>query len=190
MRCEALMEFARNADPRSFVFSKCLVVTKHTRNPEENSKAFTCAKHKGFPLLDTDCNWHSNTGTTWLVCLDLEEDEMIMRKLFWNKKDCRTSIFGAFDKRWGQWKITNREGGWANNNVAVVMISDKGGVYGKMKASVNPKLFSTQCPPHRLILASKAGQKQLPSDIESDTLFFFRTVLSDEMNLKVVSRAK
>ena len=61
---------------------------------------------------------------------------------------------------------------------AAVMISDRGGVYGKMKASVNPKLFSTHCPPHRLILASKAGQKELPADIEktvSDTLFFSRT---------------
>ena len=60
---------------------------------------------------------------------------------------------------------------------AAVMISDRGGVYGKMKASVNPKLFSTHCPPHRLILASKAGQKEIPADIEktvSATLFFFK----------------
>ena len=68
---------------------------------------------------------------------------------------------------------------------AAVMISDRGGVYGKLKASVNPKLFSTHCPPHRLILASKAGQKELPSDIEktvSDTLFFFKdsSVRQDE----------
>ena len=57
------------------------------------------------------------------------------------------------------------------------MISDRGGLYGKMKASLNPKLFSTHCPPHRLILVSKAGQKELPNDIEktiSDTLFFFK----------------
>ena len=71
---------------------------------------------------------------------------------------------------------------------AAVMISDRGGVYGKMKASVNPKLFSTHCPPpppHRLILASKAGQKELPTDIErtvADTLFFFKdsSVRQDE----------
>lgn len=60
---------------------------------------------------------------------------------------------------------------------AAVMISDRGGLYGKMKASINPKLFCTHCPPHRLILVSKAGQKELPVDIErtiSDTLFFFK----------------
>ena len=70
---------------------------------------------------------------------------------------------------------------------AAVMISDRGGMYGKLKASVNPKLFSTHCPPHCLILASKAGQKELPSDIEktvSDTLFFFKdsSVRQDEFN--------
>ena len=57
------------------------------------------------------------------------------------------------------------------------MISDWGGLYGNMKAILNPKLFSTHCPPHRLILVSKAGQKELPVDIEktvSDTLFFFK----------------
>lgn len=40
---------------------------------------------------------------------------------------------------------------------------------------VNPKLFSTHCPPHRLVLAAK-GQRELPDDVEktiSDTLFFF-----------------
>ena len=71
---------------------------------------------------------------------------------------------------------TNKLVGLTNDGAAV-MISDRGGLYGKMKASLNPKLFSTHCPPHRLILVSKAGQKQLPVDIEktiSDTLFFFK----------------
>ena len=60
---------------------------------------------------------------------------------------------------------------------ASVMLSERGGLFGKLKERISTKLFSTHCPPHRLVLASKAGQKELPSDIEktiSDTLFFFR----------------
>lgn len=60
---------------------------------------------------------------------------------------------------------------------ASVMVSERGGLYGKLKQAVNPKLFLTHCPPHRLILASKSGQKILPGDIEktvSDVLFFFK----------------
>lgn len=57
------------------------------------------------------------------------------------------------------------------------LFSLKGGLFGKLKERISTKLFSTHCPPHRLVLASKAGQKELSSDIEktiSDTLFFFR----------------
>ena len=60
---------------------------------------------------------------------------------------------------------------------ASVMLSERGGVFGKLKEKINSKLFSTHCPPHRLVLASKAGQKELSNDVEktiSDTLFFFR----------------
>ena len=58
-----------------------------------------------------------------------------------------------------------------------VMVSTRGGVYGKLKQAVNSKLFLTHCPPHRLILALKAGQKVLPGDIEktvADVLYFFK----------------
>ena len=60
---------------------------------------------------------------------------------------------------------------------ASVMISAKQGVLGKLRNAVNPKLFSSHCPPHRLVLAAKEGQKVIPDDIEktlSDTLFFFK----------------
>ena len=49
---------------------------------------------------------------------------------------------------------------------ASVMISPKNGVLGKLRSAVNPKVFSTHCPPHRLVLASKEGQKELPDEIE------------------------
>ena len=50
---------------------------------------------------------------------------------------------------------------------ASVMISPKNGVLGKLRgvAEVNPKLFSTHCPPHRLVLATKEGRRELP-DVE------------------------
>ena len=60
---------------------------------------------------------------------------------------------------------------------APVVLSQKNGVAGKLKASVNPKLFITHCPPHRLVLASKAGQKIIPDNVEKligDVLFFFK----------------
>ena len=60
---------------------------------------------------------------------------------------------------------------------APVMISQKNGVAGKLKSSVNSKLFISHCPPHRLVLASKAGQRHIPDDVEkliSDSLFFFK----------------
>ena len=52
---------------------------------------------------------------------------------------------------------------------ASVMISAKQGVLGKLRSTVNPKLFSSHCPPHRLVLAAKEGQKKLPDDIEKKT---------------------
>ena len=76
---------------------------------------------------------------------------------------------------------------------ASVMISPKNGVLGKLRgvAEVNPKLFSTHCPPHRLVLAAKERQRELPDDVEktiSDTLFFLKTALSDVMNSKSLKK--
>jgi len=60
---------------------------------------------------------------------------------------------------------------------ASVMMSSKDGLLGKLRRAVNPKFFPTHCPPHCLVLASKDGQKEIPTEIEqtlSDTLFFFK----------------
>ena len=57
------------------------------------------------------------------------------------------------------------------------MISPKQSVLGKLRSNVNPSLFSSHCPPHRLVLAAKEGQKEILDEIEktiSDTLFFFK----------------
>ena len=43
-----------------------------------------------------------------------------------------------------------------------VMISERGGVFGKLKERVNPKLFSTHCPPHWLVFASQTGKTNFP----------------------------
>ena len=45
---------------------------------------------------------------------------------------------------------------------APVMVSEGGGLYGKLKQTVNPKLFLTHCPPHRLILASQSRPESTP----------------------------
>ena len=70
---------------------------------------------------------------------------------------------------------------------ASVMVSARGGLFGKLKQAVNSKLFLTHCPPYRLILTSKAGQKVLPGDIEktvADMLYFFKdsSVRRDEFH--------
>ena len=54
------------------------------------------------------------------------------------------------------------------------MTSQHGGVAGKLKTTVNSKLFVTHCP-HRLVLASKAGQKVIPDLVEKliSDLFLF-----------------
>ena len=60
---------------------------------------------------------------------------------------------------------------------ANVMISGNQGVLGKLRREINPKLFSTHCPPHRMILASKSAQKEIPDFVEKlvgDVLFYFR----------------
>ena len=54
---------------------------------------------------------------------------------------------------------------------ASVRISDKQGV---LRRDVNPKLFSIHCPPHRVVLAAKSAQKEIPDFVEklvSDTVF-------------------
>ena len=60
-----------------------------------------------------------------------------------------------------------------SNDGPHVMISQRNGVAG----NVNSKFFITHCPPDRLVLASKAGQKHIPDNFErliGDTLFFFK----------------
>ena len=60
---------------------------------------------------------------------------------------------------------------------APVVLSQKNGVAAKLKASLNPNLFITHCPPHTLVLASKAGQKIIPDIVErliGDVLYFFK----------------
>ena len=72
---------------------------------------------------------------------------------------------------------------------ASVMVSERGGLYGKLKQAVNSKLFLTHCPPHRLNLASKAGQKVLPGDIEktvADVLYFNSTTRSAKTMLSLL----
>ena len=60
---------------------------------------------------------------------------------------------------------------------APVMISSKNDVAGKLKSSLNSNIFVTHCLPHRLVLASKVGQKLIPDTVVrlvGDVLFFFQ----------------
>ena len=49
------------------------------------------------------------------------------------------------------------------------MLSSQNGVLGKIRNEIgNAKLLSQHCCPHRLVLASKAGQHLLPDWIEKN----------------------
>ena len=68
---------------------------------------------------------------------------------------------------------------------ASVMTSPK---EGKLRRETNPKLFSTHCPPHRLVLPSKEGERERsPVKLRKHCLthyFSSRIAPSGEMNLE------
>ncbi|XP_062511256.1 protein FAM200A-like [Corticium candelabrum] len=50
---------------------------------------------------------------------------------------------------------------------ASVMTGVRKGVAAKLKAQYNPKLFTQHCFNHRLVLASKDAQKEIPGEVET-----------------------
>ena len=192
--CSAFIEFASSAHPNSFVFSRMSssreTVTRRTQDIHCN-------------ILKPDTIQQVKNALYWSIIVDESTDsatkeqmgmyvrfvsvkrQMIVEDFLEMKlilgHPTSDTIFSAmmdeFQPEDDALKLPLGRLASMTSDGAPVMISQKNGVAGKLKASVNPKLFITHCPPHRLVLASKAGQKVIPDDVEKligDTLFFFK----------------
>ena len=186
--CEAFLEFSRSADPNSPIFRRMAgsrdTVTKRTQEIHNVVLRPSLVKAVcNSPLWSVIVDESTDSATmeqlgVYVRFIDLEnskisEDFLEMKRIVGHPN--ASNIFSSLMEAFSDMPVHKLAG--FTSDGASVMISDKQGVFGKLRAMVNPKLFASHCPPHRLVLACKEGQKELPSDIEktvSDTLFFFR----------------
>ena len=188
----AFIEFAALADPNSVVFSQMPsrreTVTRHMQDIH-------------MKILQPDLIHELNNAMFWSVIVDESTDTATKKQMsvyicFVHVEKCivvedflkmkqihghptATTLFEAmmdvFNPGDGVSLPLNRLVSMTSDG-APVMISSKNGVAGKLKSSVNSKIFVTHCLPHRLVLVSKAGQKIIPDTVErlvGDVLFFF-----------------
>ena len=186
--CEAFLEFSRSADPNSPVFGRMAgsrdTVTRRTQEIHSvvlRPMLVKALSNSPFWSIIVDESTDSATMEqlgVYVRFVDLEnakisEDFLEMKRIVGHPN--ASNIFSSLMAVLSDMPVHKLAG--FTSDGASVMISDKQGVLGKLRATLNPKMFATHCPPHRLVLACKEGQKELPSDIEktvSDTLFFFR----------------
>ena len=194
MKCEAFSEFARSADPSSSVFSQMAcsrgTITKKTQQLHKVVlKPLVVQNVNNSPywslIADESCDSATQEQLGLYVRYISLEKQKIDEEFFEMKRiighpnadNIFTATMEAIDNEDMALKLSLDKLVALTTDGASVMLSERGGLFGKLKDRISSKLFSTHCPPHRLVLASKAGQKELPSDIEktiSDTLFFFR----------------
>lgn len=192
--CESFLEFARAADPSSIIFKRMAgsrdTVTKRSQEIQRSvlmPNIVRAVNESPCWSMMVDESIDSSTMEqlgVYVRYIDLEkcklrEDFLEMKRVSGhpNAENLFNCLMEVIDPDDPDSKLPlNRLAGFTSDG-ASVMISSKNGVLGKLRRAVNPKLFSTHCPPHRLVLASKEGQKELPDDVEktiSDTLFFFK----------------
>ena len=188
--CEAFSEFARSADPSSSVFSQMAcsrgTITKKTQELHKVVlKPLVVQNVNNSPywslIADESCDSATQEQLGLYVrYINLEKQSFFeMKRVIGhpNADNIFTATMEAIDNEDMALKLSLDKLVALTTDGASVMLSERGGLFGKLKDRISSKLFSTHCPPHRLVLASKAGQKELPSDIEktiSHTLFFFR----------------
>lgn len=202
--CEAFSEFARSADPTSSVFSQMAcsrgTITKRTQEIHKVIlKPLVVQNVNNSPYWSLICDESCDGATQEQLGLyvryinlekqKIEEEFFEMKRITGhpNADNLFAATMEAIDSEDTALKLPLDKLVALTTDGASVVLSEKGGLFGKLKERTNTKLFSTHCPPHRLVLASKAGQKELPNDIEktiSDTLFFFRdsSVRRDEFS--------
>ena len=202
--CHAFVEFARAADPNSVVFSRMPggrdTITRRTQDIHKailKPSVVSCVHNSPFWSLVADESTDSATKeqlSVYVRYFDLDQgklvEEFLEMKQVIGHPDANNifkSLMEVLDPDISDEKLPlNRLAGFTTDG-ASVMISPKQGVLGKLRSTVNPKLFSSHCPLHRLVLAAKEGQKEIPDKIEktlSDTLFSLKTAQSEGMSLK------
>ena len=186
--CNAFLEFSRSADPNSPVFSRMAgsrdTVTKRTQEIHQGVlKPLLLQAVNGSPFWSVVIDESTDSATmeqlgVYVRYLDLENGRLCEEFLEFKRivgHPNATNIFTSLMEVFSCMPVHALAG--FTSDGAAVMISPKEGVLGKLRRNVNSKIFATHCPPHRLVLACKEGQKEIPSEIEktvSDTLFFFK----------------
>ena len=190
----AFVEFATLADPNSVVFSQMPssreTVTRRTQDIHQRVlRPDLIGQLKNAIFWSVIVDESTDTATKEQMCMYVrfvDVDKYTVVEEFLEMKQIlghptATTIFDAmmevFNPDDTDRKLPLNRLASMTCDGAPVMISQKNGVAGKLKSLVNPKLFITHCPPHRLVLASKAGQKLIPDNVEKlvgDVLFFFR----------------
>ena len=190
--CEAFTAFARAADPESIVFkdmagSRNTIATKSVELYEKVLRPELTEKVNDSPYWSimaddsTDSSVCEQCGV-YARFVDMQERSITTRFLSLQQIQGHPNAENIFQ---GIMQIIGPAGlnlplqklvGFTCDG-ASVMISGNQGVLGKLRREIKPKLFSTHCPPHRMILASKAAQKEIPDFVEKlvgDVLFYFR----------------
>ena len=192
--CHAFLEFARIGDPNSVVFSRMAgsrdTITKRTQEIHQVvlRPRLVQSVHKS-PFWSVIADESTDSATmeqlgVYVRYLDLDqgklaEDFLEMKQVVGhpNATNIFKCLMEVLETDSSATKMPMHKLAGFTSDGASVMISAKQGVLGKLRGAVNPKLFSSHCPPHRLVLAAKEGQKEIPDDVEktlSDTLFFFK----------------
>ena len=190
--CEAFITFAKAADPYSIVFknmagSRNTIATKTVELYENILRPELTEKITNSPYWSlmaddsTDSAVQEQCGV-YARFIDLEHQTISTRFLsFWrlvghpDAENIYQGILHVIDESWLKLPLKKLVGFTCDG--ASVMIFSHQGVLGKLRRGINPKLFSTHCPPHRLVLASKTAQKDIPDFVEknvSNVLFYFR----------------
>jgi hypothetical protein len=192
--CSAFVEFASSADPNSVVFSRMPssreTVTRRTQDlhrsilkPDSIEQVKNALYWSIIVDESTDSATQEQMGI-YIRYVDvgkhvIVEDFLEMKQILGHPTSATiySAMMEVLDPEDDDYKLPLNHLVSMTSDGAPVMISQKNGVAGKLKSSVNAKLFITHCPPHRLVLASKSGQKHIPDDVEKligDTLFFFK----------------
>ena len=181
--CEAFVSFGQTADPESLVF-------KHMASSRNTIASKTVELHQ--KVLQPELMHAISSSPYWSLMVDDSTDNAVKEqcgiyaRFIDINQQAVVSSFVAFHQVVGHptadyiyqsiLKVIGKEGmdlpmkklvGFTCDG-ASVMISSRQGVFAKLRREINPKLFLTHCPPHRLVWASKDAQKQIPDFVEKN----------------------
>ena len=180
--CDAFLEFARAADPNSSVLRRMAgsrdTVTRRIKEIHQavlRPNIVKAVNNSPFWSIMADESTDSATMEQLGMYVryiniqkgELCEDFLEMKRVIGHPdaNNIFKCLMEVVDPEISNAKMPMHKLAHFTTDGAAVMISAKQGVLGKLRSSVNPKLFSSHCPPHRLVLAAKEGQKELPDDI-------------------------